>query len=631
MGPFSFAEAEIRERANAQSYRRGADYAEQKAVVSLIRRGDTLQAEVEGSGPEPYRVAVSFAEGKFSSATCDCDYEYDGWCKHIVAALLTALRRPGEVEERTPVPELLAGRSVDELRDLLVSLAEKRPEIADDIEKWTRRNQRSRPATAAAPTVPDAATLDPKAYQKRMKAIFRNVQTQVENYHSEDDPLEIYAEQASELIEEAQGFLDRGEARNAAVILAAISDSTTDELDELADYSYGEDDIFRELGEMWIEILLVGKWTASEKAGWTKRLNGWHEAFEDWGAGQTLKAAVTALEQGWDFPPLVAILSGAGSDWAALAGRETTEEDAEDEEEQDEEDEYNEAFAEEDGETEDAALALARIRTVILHREGRSEEAANLARAAGLHEQYAELLVMMARFSEAARYAKDNLPTSAQLLKIALLLADKGARAEAIAVGAHGLDAEKRLLDGEAYVNARLAEWLLDYARENGEPEIALKAGRGLIEAAPSLAAWKKVAALAGNDWDELRKELLADLLTGEGYDSSGRADIFLQEGLYAEAVALARRSHNYDLMARVADAALPHVPQDIIELSRERAESIMDRGKSEYYSEAARWLRRAKTAYLNLHADSEWQTCLLEVKSKHGRKYTLMPLIKDL
>ena len=561
---------------------------------------------------------------------------YEGWCKHTVAALLEALKNPDEVEERTPVPELLAGRSAEELHDLLLTLTAQHPKLADAIEEWTRKKRQSKPAKNANSSVPDAATIDAKPYQKQMKAIFRNVQMQVENYHSDDDPLEVYAEQAGALMQTAQTFLDQGAARNAVVILQAITDETAGELAELMDYSYGEDDIFREIGEMWIDAMLVGKWTPNEKADWTKRLTEWHGQFEDWGAGQTFKAAALALEQGWDYPPLVAILSGESHDWKALAGgaEEAAEEDEEDEEDEYEEEDYEyaeEIDDEEDADVNDAALTLAKTRIVILHRENRSEEAANLARTAGLYEEYAALLVALGQFRAAAA-AKERIEAPSALLQIAKLLAEKGAAPEAIEVGTHGLDRELRKADGSAYVDVKTAEWLLDYARENGEPELAMRAGIAFVLASPSLTTWKKLTALAGTNWDNLKTELLADLLTRAiYYGESGKADIFLNEELYAEAVALVRESHDYELMGRVADAALPHAPQEVAEISRERADALMDRGKTDYYPEAARWLRRAKMAYLNLHADSEWQTYFLSVKSKHGRKYSLMPLISDL
>ena len=47
-------EASIRQHASADPYRRGREYYEQGAVLSLVRRDQQLQAEVEGSQAVDY-------------------------------------------------------------------------------------------------------------------------------------------------------------------------------------------------------------------------------------------------------------------------------------------------------------------------------------------------------------------------------------------------------------------------------------------------------------------------------------------------------------------------------------------------------------------------------------------------
>jgi len=59
----ALSEAVIRQGTTAESFRRGQSYYWQGHVVSLVQRGDLLQAKVEGSQYLPYRVRVSFDEG----------------------------------------------------------------------------------------------------------------------------------------------------------------------------------------------------------------------------------------------------------------------------------------------------------------------------------------------------------------------------------------------------------------------------------------------------------------------------------------------------------------------------------------------------------------------------------------
>ncbi len=69
-------EAIIRQHASADSYQRGREYYEQGAVVRVVRRDQQLQAEVEGSQYEPYRVQITYDAGGIAQAICGCPYDW---------------------------------------------------------------------------------------------------------------------------------------------------------------------------------------------------------------------------------------------------------------------------------------------------------------------------------------------------------------------------------------------------------------------------------------------------------------------------------------------------------------------------------------------------------------------------
>jgi uncharacterized Zn finger protein len=96
-------EAIIRQHASSDSFQRGREYYGQGAVVRVVRRGQQLQAEVEGSQYEPYRVQITCDAGGIAQAICSCPYDWGGWCKHIVATLLAAVHDPAQIDER-PFP-----------------------------------------------------------------------------------------------------------------------------------------------------------------------------------------------------------------------------------------------------------------------------------------------------------------------------------------------------------------------------------------------------------------------------------------------------------------------------------------------------------------------------------------------
>jgi len=55
-------EAVVRQYATPESFRRGQDYYRRGMVLSVVRRGGRLAAEVGGSQYKPYRVRITLTE-----------------------------------------------------------------------------------------------------------------------------------------------------------------------------------------------------------------------------------------------------------------------------------------------------------------------------------------------------------------------------------------------------------------------------------------------------------------------------------------------------------------------------------------------------------------------------------------
>src|SRR5687767_8463168 len=101
----------IRRQVEATIFSRGESYLMQSAVRSPQSRenGTVLTAEVQGSDIDPYEVRIVLGKTHIDSAECSCPYseEWAGWCKHIVAVLLTAARYPDRFGEVPALSELL--------------------------------------------------------------------------------------------------------------------------------------------------------------------------------------------------------------------------------------------------------------------------------------------------------------------------------------------------------------------------------------------------------------------------------------------------------------------------------------------------------------------------------------------
>lgn len=98
----ALSKKELIRASNHTTYSRGEAYFRQGRVKVISAQGSEVEAEVRGSTPgEPYQVTLAFTEdgNELEYGECDCPaYEqYEGICKHIVAAVLKAqsLREAG--------------------------------------------------------------------------------------------------------------------------------------------------------------------------------------------------------------------------------------------------------------------------------------------------------------------------------------------------------------------------------------------------------------------------------------------------------------------------------------------------------------------------------------------------------
>lgn len=118
-----------------KSFERGEDYYDSGMVESVVRRGSRLFAEVLGSEEDPYHVGVALREGDFE-ASCTCPYDWGGYCKHIVAVLLTWIHDRDLVAVRAPVEDLLAKLDADKLRALIFRMVEADARLSETIDEF---------------------------------------------------------------------------------------------------------------------------------------------------------------------------------------------------------------------------------------------------------------------------------------------------------------------------------------------------------------------------------------------------------------------------------------------------------------------------------------------------------------
>lgn len=591
----SFTEASIRQRASGESFRRGKDYYRAGSVGPLRRRGNIIDGEVEGSQFSPYHVHFSIDIHGVASAACSCPYDWGGWCKHIVAALLKCAHEPEKIDERPTLEDLLSGLDGGQLHAVLLRLVKRGALSADSIEREISLLQ-ANPVQPDSQHVPDSGPgrtlVDQKALRRRVYSILQSLDRM--------RPSEAYwrvgevVDEVNQVVEEAWWFIVAGDGHSALDILEAVTEEYMDGWEMLDDSDGEASGFFYEVGYVWTEAILTANLTPDELQGWGSRLKKWQKALDDYGVYRAFAAANAAAEQGWDYGPLQRILKGEA---------------------------LNKGVATDDDVYSVEGLITARLN--VLERQGREQEYFYLAKAGGHIQPYVGMLVRLGRIPEAIEHGLQNFRTADEALSLARVLNDQNALGEALRVAGRGL--------ALAGPKAPLAIWLRDAARDAGDLKLAVEAAVVAVRSEPELDSYLIAKDVAGEYWPKYRAELLDHLRRSEPIFFEGPVEIFLHEGQIAGAIALVDRYGDDTLVAIVAEAALESHPDWVIQTCRQRAERIMNRGKSERYYDAVKWLFKAGQAYRGASRDNEWRSYLKDLVIRHRRKHKLMPMLKEL
>lgn len=363
--------ATLQHHATEPSYTRGESYFRSGAVVSLTQRQQTLQAEVEGNEVMPYRVTIDFDGGGVTHADCTCPYDFEGWCKHIVATLLACIHQPETIEQRPTLTQLLAPLTLVQTQGLVQHLVAENPGLIELIDLYVNRLAH---AEASSTLVPKRKTsVDPVPFQRQAREILRNALRGWE-YGQDDDEI---GPDMGELIADALAFAEQGDADNALVALRGITEGCVNNWDEIDDFcGLTPEDVGVDFDAAWAEALLSADLTEDEILEWQENLEAWQDRLG------SFAMAIEALRQGWDYPPLVRVLQGDISEWGAWSG-----------------------------EAPDWADEFSQIRLKILARQKRYEEYLYLAEAEGQTQQYLTMLGQLGRVDQAMTVAQRQMTT----------------------------------------------------------------------------------------------------------------------------------------------------------------------------------------------------------------------------
>lgn len=565
----NLTESDITRYCTEQSFERGEDYYYRGAISRPIRQGWTLRAECEGSQYEPYRIIVELDEEGIVDASCSCPYDWGGYCKHVVALLLTWVRDP---EEFTVIPEtddLLAGKSREELVEIIKAMLKREPDLLTLLEM---------PSAASAPR---QTPVDPEVYRCQVAYAFGRA----------EDWYDVFtvARELESIKDIGAGFAQQGDYLNASIVYLALARESLDRYGELHDEG-DVSGVISECIEALGQCISQAGLDAEERRLWMDdifELYMWDVNFGGIGFREVVGPALLGLCKTEDdaahLESLIRnVMPAAGDDWSSNWKRE----------------------------------ALVGFLLELYESQSRDQDFIDLAGEEGFDLAMAHKLFELGRVEEALKVAHEQLSRTHEILDFAQTLHAAGMADDALSLAEEGL---KRDFD------VTLAGWLADRHEERGNLDPALNLHLQCFEARAGMEIYEKVRALAEQlgCWGDLRGRLIATLEQHGNYHIL--ADVYLLEGEIDQAVALAKGGKLYEEgVEKVARASEEVRPREAIVLYKGLAQHQISRTNREAYRVAASYLQRVRHLSSELGEEKAWQDYIADLRAQYPRHRAL-------
>ncbi|MEW6276130.1 MAG: DUF6880 family protein [Bacillota bacterium] len=523
--------------------------------------GRELRAQCAGSRYEPYNVRVVFDEEGIAEASCTCPR--GGFCKHIVALLLTCLHRPDSLSFHRPLQEILTGLSKEQLVALVESLVNREPELLTAV-------------FAAAALVPGKRVDEEAVHREARRAV------------SSEDP-DLAAVTLRGMLKDAGRLAEEGEWEGAGAVYQAVLDALVDGYDDLLAQMDGEGElaaIASDAVEGLRECFAGGQPAPAVRRSWlASLLEAFLREIDLGGIGFAELAEEVLLEYATE------------EDWASL-------------------EEGVRSALEKSGGSGWEQEMLVGLLASWREEHGRPEEAAALVRELGTPEQKTFLLIAEGKVGEAVGLAQKHL---AQLPGVMVRVAD------ALAAAGAGPQAAA-LLEGQVQgknPHWSYLEWLAAYHQKHGDPAVALACRHKLFLEQPSVKGYEKLRESAASlgVWEKAREEALATL------EKNGRfgvlVDIALAEKDVARALELLPRVEVWgrpEYLLKVAEAAVKDHPEAALGLYRDLAEKAIGERKRASYQKAAAYLKKVRSLHERLGTGKAWSRYIAELRGRYAR-----------
>ena len=609
-------ESIIRAGAEEKSFERGEALYREDAISNTYVLGNVVTGDCAGTQAPFYRVRVELDDAGIRSASCTCAYDYGGYCKHVVALLLTYVHHPKQFAVRQAVSDLLANLSQEDLLALLGRLVGEHPDLYDWVEYAVSAPSPNKGAKRAR-----HKKVDDQVYRRQVRDILHSLDGMraSEAYWHVDS----MADELAKVRDAALQFLEAGDPNSALAILLALIEEAHHGIEYIDDSDGFFGDFMIGLGQPLAEVILSLDLSALERERLAATLEKLDGQMDDYGISG-LDVAIQAARYGWEDAPAhqsAPPRPGARLPAVVLENDEDDEYDEDDDEDWDAPDDEDEWMGAGSAGPEPD---LVEAKLNVLQRQGRMDEYLALCQKHGRHLRYALKLCDLQRAPETVLYARQNFTLSDDALALGQRLREMRRVSDAIDVGEHGLT-----LVG---LKAQLGEWLGPIEEAQGRTQQALQAWQAAFPEDPTLEHYKILKRLAGAGWAKLRPSLMKALR--KSYDRTVLAEVLLFEEEWDEAVKVAEKRDVYGgrgALAVVADGVIAQRPEWVIRACTKQAESLIALVQSNLYDEVAEWLKRVKKAYAQVGQVHVWQAYLQRLKDDYKRRPSLQARLKNL
>ena len=615
------SEADLQAYSDEASFQKGYKDYLHHAIFEPTLSESVLRAFCHGSGLSPYRVVATLLPAgdksahKVVSAGCSCPR--GGFCKHLVALLLTWIHQPERFMVRSRLMGRLSEKSREELLALLEQLVQRQPGIEPMVELLielplvTPAQEKNRPGRGKE------RTLDPSTIQSQVTSAFYNAG---EGWGAAGR----VAAELDRLCDIGKSFAEAGEWANAQVVYATVAEETIIQYEGLHD----EGQVSWILGQC--AAGLVACLSAQSTLPKREQLDA-----------EDREELLTTLFDLWKFGYNY---GGIGVDVAgAIAGNGTAHERK-----------RVEAWLREEMRPGQDSSSTWHNRSVVdfvvklkQAEHSSDEDVLEEYRNAGLYKELTERLLQLDRANEALDVARANLtePMDVTWFAEQLLKLDEAWREQGLACVEMRLrEVEPALQDksqdfARAHTVDTYRRWLSEKYLLYGKAKQALDMELARFQANPDAATYRSVrsvAQVAGQPeevWLGLRPRLIQTL------EQQGRwgalVTIYLDEGEVGQALAAlaemerAPRTSLYGYgyrfeaapstyQAQVAEAAEESYPDEAIRLYKSVVKRLIDGRGRENYQQATGYLAWVRRLYQKQGQEPEWQAYITNLRNSN-------------